>query len=318
MFLEIKTNATSASPSPSMLPNPFTPKAFMPANVGAFITFDEYTVVGSFSILVWDIVNSARQDFELLSTRRITFMTTVFLVSRISALLAELFSVLLFTYPLGNCTLYRSLPNTFYFLYRVSTNTLFYARVQAVYHDRPIFLWVFRFLWLIAAGGACLGFFSSKVSPLSTGYCTFQANGFSWLVIIPVSDGLFDLLVCVAVTYGIGSGRLHDPRRRFWQRWLGWGQGYITRMSDRFLRDNQLYVSLVACVKLPEVVIIIASIAVPSLTSLRIALAFPDMTLTSILATRIYRNMKLGGKGLASFETTDRGPSFIEWTEVTP
>ncbi|KAF9528920.1 hypothetical protein CPB83DRAFT_289519 [Crepidotus variabilis] len=311
MILEILATSAGRARDREPLPNPLTPKAYTIPEVGAFLSFDEYTMVGSLAVLIWDVLNATRQDYTLLSTHRITFLNIVFVISRLSALLSETFSVLLFTTRLETCALSQWLANSFFFLYRLSTSTLFYARVQGVYQSQPYALAFFRFLWLMAAGGATMGFFSSHAFQLHpTKYCSFASKGGHWLVTIPISEAVFDVLICSAVTYKIGHDH-SSPERPFWRRWLGRGEEGVTRFSDRFLKDHQLYVSLTACVKLPEIVIIFASISVPSLSGFRSALAFPDMTLTNILATKIYRGMKLGKKGLASFETTATDPLFV-------
>ncbi|KAF9527062.1 hypothetical protein CPB83DRAFT_429270 [Crepidotus variabilis] len=190
----------------------------------SFHAFNQYAAVGSFSILTWDILNFAIQDYQLLSAHKPTILTILSLTSRISALINEIFSVLLLTSLSGPCVLYLTASAAFYFVHRICTNALFYARVHGVYRMQPLVIRCFQCLWFMSLGGAAMVFLGSHSSHRTEkNACPLRVDG-PYLLVAIVSDGLFELLVCIAVTYRIGSDRSDSPRRTLWKRVLGRGE----------------------------------------------------------------------------------------------
>ncbi|KAF9531365.1 hypothetical protein CPB83DRAFT_904491 [Crepidotus variabilis] len=300
-------------------PNPHTPFAFVDPQTGHAIVLERYMIVGSFAVLLWDLVDSVRDDYRLVFEKKFGFMTGVFLTSRFSAFSFLLLCCLITTAPLGICSLVNYIACSMFTVYRATTSCLFYARINALYPCNRAVKIVFATLLLVAIGGAAVSLIStSSREILPTNYCaTFFIGDYWQLVFTAGSDVMFDLCVCVAVTYKIRQYRVEATGDEGWRAWIWPKKASHSPMSlmNRFLQDSQIYFIVTASVKLPEILIIILfSWVVKTTGGIQIILVFPDAALTSIIASKVYRNARFGKPGLLHQRlgrTETPGPTFL-------
>ncbi|KAF9531364.1 hypothetical protein CPB83DRAFT_100817 [Crepidotus variabilis] len=295
--------------------NTDTPFLYLDPATGNLVPFCQYIVVSSFSIFLFDLLDSFKDDYQHVVQQRFCFMSVVFVISRLSCLTFLLICCFILTAPLGDqCERTVFVVATVFIFYRASTCALFYARVKAVYPQNRLVKAAFALLWCFAVGGAISSIFSVtavRIGP--TMYCIPATVGLWELVFMVAAEGIYDLLVCIAVTYKVREYRMAEDGELDGAcgPWLWFSPSKRSRLADRFLRDSQLYFLITACVKIPEILVILCfSIIIPSASGISVVLVYPDTAVTNILATKIYRNMKLRRPGLLPLRRSGVGSTF--------
>lgn len=146
--------------------------------------------------------------------------------------------------PVYDCKIFMTLSCISFWLYRISTSTIFAVRIRAIYSSNRFAIALFIILWIFNAAMTSVVYWDLKGVQISpTDYCNYASTSNWMLLMMPLSDAIFDLAVCIAVTYRIGTLRSLDMNSGFgfWKRWLGLGRNSNTRITDRFLRDSQIY-----------------------------------------------------------------------------
>ncbi|KAF9525654.1 hypothetical protein CPB83DRAFT_909006 [Crepidotus variabilis] len=304
--------------------NPTTPLTFMPPEYEIYASLNEYILIGSISVrsqnqnLIASVLDLALAGLTSVPSSSLPQGSPPFYF-KFLALSCVHASTLIFatgdSLPClvktnDRCKLYGLTLACLFFVNRMSTNTLFYARIYAVdkINTNKYVLAFCGLFWLFSAGGGSLVFVAMihYYQPPNAYGCTLNAGSHWQILLLPASEALFDLLVCIVMTYKISRESSEVDNFRSWRKWFGQRRNSNTRIADRLRRDNQMYFSLTACIKIPEIIIIILALPIPKITLFQSMLIYPDVVVTNILVTRIYRNMKLRRKGLVDFGTTDQ------------
>ncbi|KAF9528387.1 hypothetical protein CPB83DRAFT_894423 [Crepidotus variabilis] len=279
--------------------NPTAPLLFLPHDAAHVLVLTQYIKAGSFSILLWDILNSVSADFRVVFRRKFNFLRWF------SSWQVVVMNSLLYTVgEVENCYLQFMIGNGFFTLNRACTTLLFYARVTAVYARHRHTKLGFRILWLLTTAASSISLFDGTAYHLGpTRHCLVRFTRRYLLVIITAGEAVYDTIICMAITYQMHRDNLDEESSRS-RRW-GWhlnrdrAQARIGRFSQIFVLDSQLYFLITVFVKLPEIALIIVfASGEPSVSVAQVALSWPDFIITNIVAAKIYRNMKLGRQGL--------------------
>ncbi|KAF9241308.1 hypothetical protein BU15DRAFT_60935 [Melanogaster broomeanus] len=248
---------------------------------------NEYEV--SRNALTWDILSSLPEDWKIARTSKPTPVLFAYFLARICALVVVLGGVLMMTGPVAQCEVLALNVIVVWVIASAASSYLFLKRVHAVFlQDRNVWLF-FTFLWLTGFGTS----FLSLADPLheyyefaDTKHCIsrkveeYQSIAF----IVP---GLFDTLVFLAVTYKIlMSHRVSTPRswRAFWC-----GEA-LPRLSRAVLQGGQQYYMITAGINVTRAVVTLLPSASPVLQR---ALTPPALAVTSVMACRVFRNLRL-------------------------
>ncbi|KAF9530535.1 hypothetical protein CPB83DRAFT_850496 [Crepidotus variabilis] len=280
--------------------NPGAPLRFLDPQIAMEFELGHYVIVGSMAVMVWDFIISIPEDFRLVRKTKLTFMTGVFLAMRVTAVLSLLYATIVDTAKLQDCARHENIDLILFMVNRTCTSFLFYSRVLAVYRRNHCVLAFFGALWLFVIGSASTLFkvvTGSNVGP--TPYCAVEVQKGTLLFLTPAAEAVFDTSLCIAVTYRLVSLRSTPETRHTWKRWLAIDKDQNRSLSDRFLRDSQLYFLLTACIKVPELIMMIAlAVGTSSISPIQFVLVYPDLLIVNVLASKIYRNMRLGQPGL--------------------
>ncbi|KAF9528372.1 hypothetical protein CPB83DRAFT_344974 [Crepidotus variabilis] len=288
------------------LKNPTTPMIFLDPQAAQLVVPVQYIIVASVAIMIWDIMNNFLVDVRLSRQWKRSYMTIIFIVSRFTGFAFLFTDLLLIVSAPGNCTALAKITCSFFVVNRSCISLIFYTRVYAVYRRSNAIKIVFGFLWLLVVGGAALSLVDGTSVPLGPdGYCVTYFTRPKLLVITAATEAVYDLMVCIAVTYRIRragfsthvpehSGSITSKIRYFFMRRTS-GQ----KISERVLQDSQIYFVITALIKIPEIVIIVLyATGVETASIIQVALAFPDAVVVNVIATKVYRNLKLGLPGL--------------------
>ncbi|KAJ7796506.1 hypothetical protein B0H14DRAFT_3887554 [Mycena olivaceomarginata] len=171
-------------------------------------------------------------------------------------------------YPLANCQAAMVVFNSFYPLSTGCTSLLFFFRVRAIYGGQRIISWIFAFLWICVVGAAIL-------VPIYS----YAASVGSVCIVTKIPS-----IVGAAAT----ALTVHDTSV-FMIRALFRGANLHT-FSMALFRDGQMYYMITILSNILTISLVYAPSVSPIYHGV---MGIPNVTLTSIMACRVYRNAKL-------------------------
>ncbi|KAF9241318.1 hypothetical protein BU15DRAFT_73444 [Melanogaster broomeanus] len=257
--------------------------------------------------LLWDILSSLPEDWQLIRTSKPTPVLFAYFSARICALVVALLSVFVKTGPVTNCGVIVLNVRVFWVVTTTASSYLFLKRVHAVFHQERIVCRIFTILWLAAFGATLVGLPTSldAYSELAnTKHCiarglhSYESAAFIALVI-------FDGLVFLAITYKILVFHGTSEPRSWKAVFCG---DALPRLSLAVLQGGQRYYmyifSLTDYYSTPNfhdrittafnVTRPFLAFLPPASPVLRLASsAIPSVALTSAMACRVFRNLRL-------------------------
>ncbi|KAF9241313.1 hypothetical protein BU15DRAFT_73440 [Melanogaster broomeanus] len=239
--------------------------------------------------LTWDILSSLPEDWQFARTTNPTPVMFAYFLARICALVEVLLAVLMLTGPITHCGVVALNICMFWVIASAANSYLFLKRVHAVFLKDRIVCHFFTFLWFAGFGTSFLpliGPLHDNYEIADTKHCTgtgaadYQSAAF----IVP---GLFDTLVFLAVTYKIlVSHRTSTPRT-----WMAFWRGEaLPRLSRAILQGGQQYYMMTAGLNVTRAVVTLLPSASPVLQK---AFSLPAVALSSVMACRVFRNLRL-------------------------
>ncbi|KAF8154582.1 hypothetical protein B0H34DRAFT_529566 [Crassisporium funariophilum] len=264
-----------------------------------------YFLVASLTLIIWDILNHLKDDYNMLFKHRVSYPTVIYFVSRITTFGYSLGKMIILTAPVhpAQCLKFSNANGIIFIIAMSSTTLLFYLRVCAVYNQNIYVRLFFGTTWLGCLGGAATGVTGVVGIPLSRSpdstrtLCIDQIRHLyimSSTVILMVND----TLAFAAITYklGLSNYRDQDMSKKTLLR-LFFGES-LPAFSKALLQDSQVYF-LMALSATATFLITFFTIDASSPTSpFRLIFLVPTLVLVNIMACRIFRNTKLGRAGM--------------------
>ncbi|KAF9522063.1 hypothetical protein CPB83DRAFT_899970 [Crepidotus variabilis] len=300
----------------SKMPNPRAMEAWLePSMVENSRIFDRL-VVGCLAIAGWDALASFTADIRLLGTGTFNFQKLAYLSVRISSFAFVLVTAISGSIKQPSCSFWNHLADIFYVVAQAAIGLLFYFRVVAVWHAVKAVILFFRIAWLGLVVGAILVPIALKSSRLEgTEFCLLLVTR-PYYIAQAFTRVAYDLLVCAAVTYKLGHNDEDEQAASGCASWfLGRRATFrFSLLKRRLLRDSHIYFMITAIFKVLEIATFFGLQASGRYFSLQIIIAFPDVVITGILATRIYRKLKLNQPGIwphTAVATTPQSLTFL-------
>ncbi|KIJ41531.1 hypothetical protein M422DRAFT_31730 [Sphaerobolus stellatus SS14] len=297
-------NGTSNGTTPAIpvLPNPFTPLAFLPPDIARETAVAGYVLVGTLGVIIWDILNNLVGDYKLLTKHRFGPATLTYFVSRIAALAYVLQSTVFETAPVGNCPKFEKILDAFYPVSVSTTALLFFFRIRAIFNRDKYVVSAFFVLWLcVVAGSLTVAFAVTGINIGPTNYCLnaslqpYAAAG----GIVPL---VHDTCVFLAISWKLYKNAYVDLNLKTGVRTVLYGE-YLPIFSKALLQDGQLYYLVTLCSNLLTVIMVYVD-SVP--VTYRTMFSVPNIMITNIMAARVYRNTKFGLIRETQLSTTGR------------
>ncbi|KAF7981507.1 hypothetical protein HWV62_33065 [Athelia sp. TMB] len=171
----------------------------------------------------------------------------------------------------------------------MSTATLFFLRVRAVYLRSRTVTTVFGALWLVTLGTVL--FQASELNSVHiahTNKCAPIKN--EYLELPSIVTTVSDTLVFLAITYRLAADAVTEDTFREWVRTILHGRGLYS-LSKALMQSGQ-------CYYLASIVFFMANLAVWSAPSVPPALRFVFVpcyaSFTNMMAARVFRGVALG------------------------
>ncbi|KAF9528981.1 hypothetical protein CPB83DRAFT_906466 [Crepidotus variabilis] len=276
------------------------PLLYLPPVGGAELVVYHYVVVGTLAVVCFDLLDSSFEDYAIFTQKRWTPITCLYAISRFSTL-AFVLQDLLSQYVLAtNCQFWTTFSSIFFVLAHASTSAMFLVRASVVYNRFRWLIVFFAFAWVVAVCGCTLIFIATTTMHLGpTHLCLGGIKG-PYLMATIFIQCAYDTIICGAITYKLGVENRDEYVSGRWKPWRLPVTMNFHRLEQRFMQDSQIFYLLTMCFKIPEIIIYFAlatSHVVPTGPVILI-MAFADTAVTSIMAGRMYRRMKLGRPGL--------------------
>ncbi|KAF8999661.1 hypothetical protein BDQ17DRAFT_1308453 [Cyathus striatus] len=237
--------------------------------------------------LIWDMLVSLPEDIVLI---RCGFRPIIFsyFLARASALGYVLQSVISKTHPIAHCNALELGVTCCWVIATASSSFLFLRRVQALYRNNKLLYHAFYVLYLANVGVSIVVPLGSHVGSLAnTGYCVntgikhYVAAG----AFMPLA---FDSIVFLAISYRIATNHKKPGNNTSWKVWIT-GDA-LPRLSKAVLQSGQQYYLLTVGANILISVLIVTPHVPPVYEA---AFTIPDIALTSSMACRVYRNLRL-------------------------
>ncbi|KAJ7140867.1 hypothetical protein C8R44DRAFT_974593 [Mycena epipterygia] len=264
----------------------------LPADLQRQINVLAYVFAGSTGVFIWDILNNLRSDYILLFKQKIHLVTVAYVTSRIASLVYVLGFTIFASYPLRACNTAYVAFNIFYPIGVSATAFLFFFRVRGIYDGERLATIIFGFLWLAVLGssitipfgaGSAVSFGDPPECIVVRVEAYIGASG----IIITVHDTLVFFAISYRLVSNFSGTRQQTRAVRFKSLFSG---ANLPSFSKALFTDGQMYylITVVTNIVAPLLIYVTVSPVYHGL------MVIPSVTLTSIMACRVYRNTKLG------------------------
>ncbi|KAJ7288818.1 hypothetical protein C8J57DRAFT_1166518 [Mycena rebaudengoi] len=256
-----------------------------------------YVFAGSTAVLVWDILNNLRNDYLLLFRHKMSLPTAAYVVSsRIASLVYILGLTLFATYPLSACNTAFIAFNSFYPIAVSSTAFLFFFRVREIYNNSRVATVIFGVLWLAVLATSItvpVGLRGTSVGdpPQCLGLARPGEHGGSSGIMSGIAITIHDTIVFFAISYRLVANFAHAQQTRGAQLKELLSGASLPAFSKSLFTDGQMYYMITVVSNILTTVLAYVPTSSPVYHGF---LVVPNVTLMSIMVSRVYRNTKLG------------------------
>ncbi|KAF8171183.1 hypothetical protein K438DRAFT_1982173 [Mycena galopus ATCC 62051] len=264
----------------------------IPASLQRPLEIVAYVFAGSTAVLVWDILNNLGNDYSLLFKHKMSPSTAAYVVSRIASLVYTLGFTLFTTYPLSACNTAFIAFNSFYSIAVSSSAFLFFWRVRAIYGASRVVTVIFGVLWLaVLATSITVPVGGRATSVGDPPQCVTLARHGAYAGSSGITITIHDTIVFFAISYRLIANFGHAQQTRGDQvRELFTGTN-LPAFSKSLFTDGQMYYMVTVVSNIVTTVLVYVRLSSSLYHGL---LVIPNVTLTSMMACRVYRNTVLG------------------------
>ncbi|KAF9528375.1 hypothetical protein CPB83DRAFT_854504 [Crepidotus variabilis] len=298
-----------------------TPSAWLDPQTASYYELFRFLAVASLAIVLYDILQSLQDSYEIIFKKPHCFHKLVFVVSRLSCLACILVATLAHTLEISDCELMKYVGCALYTVAQAATGYLFYVRAMATPpRSKTIQIILLSTLMVLIGGSISAAFALRSVRIAPTRYCmTHVQHRGEYIVLGFVSQTIYDLLVCLFITKKLGPVRLPDSpiqKQSLRDTWFRSAKHYAQQChhSQRFLQESQVYFLVALGLKIFASAWFYAFGGFNhSSGGLNIAFVFFDMVILNVLATNIYRKLILGKRGFTEppLQTPHSPGSFV-------
>ncbi|KAF7368430.1 hypothetical protein MVEN_00166000 [Mycena venus] len=265
----------------------------IPAYLQKQIQVSAYVFAGSTAVFTWDILNNLRSDYSLLFKQSVSLATLAYFAARFGSLVYVLGFTIFASYPLEACNTAYIAFNSFYPVGVSAAAFLFFLRVRAIYIGDRLVTIIFGFLWLaVLASSITIPIGGTAASIGSPSECiVLRVEGYvgSSGIIITVHD----TIVFFTISYRLVSNFANAERQTRGEQMKELFSGAnLPAFSKALFTDGQMYYMITVISNIVSTLMVYIPTVSPIYHGL---LVVPNVTLTCLMACRVYRNTKLGG-----------------------
>ncbi|KAJ7660440.1 hypothetical protein B0H17DRAFT_1212621 [Mycena rosella] len=265
------------------------------------VEFSVYIFAGCTGVFIWDILNNLRSDYALLFKQSSHVACLAYVVSRIGSLMYVLGFTIFSSYPLQACNTAYVAFTVFYPVGVSASAFLFFFRVRAIYGGDRIVTAIFGFLWLAVLGSSLTILFGGTAVKLGDPSKCIVTR-------VEVYVGASGIILTARVQFRDAGADLGEQT---WSAQLKmmFSGAHLPVFSKALFTDGQMYYMITVVTNVVSTLLLYIPTASPVYHGF---LVVPSVTLSSIMACRVYRNTKLGitrGSRELSLPTLNVGPT---------
>ncbi|KIJ69277.1 hypothetical protein HYDPIDRAFT_80012, partial [Hydnomerulius pinastri MD-312] len=239
---------------------------------------------------LWDMLSCIPSYLRLMQISRPTLVMLVYHLSR--CLIARFLLVdkhcEITAGPIGDCHVSQIAIGACCFISVASSNFLFLARIQAVFHDNKLVRYFFTLFWVTITGLLSMLFTGFHSGPIADTRHCINEGGDEYVAATMVVPLLFDSLVFLSISYKLMAMRRPTERTLSWRTMCS-GRA-LPRLSRAILQGGQQYYLIKLCCNVLMAVLWLTP-SVPR--AFQTSFTSPAIGLTSSVACRVFRNLKL-------------------------
>ncbi|KAF9523753.1 hypothetical protein CPB83DRAFT_862417 [Crepidotus variabilis] len=265
---------------------------------------EAYFIVAGFTIMAWDILENIPADIRLFHEHSIQLPSLIYSTARTFTLALFVFFLVVdlaggfgggptglpyFCFPVFlQMRFWHSISWLFTILLtiqRTLTSSILYLRVRALYKPNPRLPSFFLLLLVNITVVSVLLFGLPGVGAIA-----------------------FDLLKFIAVLWKLGrrpalyaDRPMKQKSGLLWSFWVPFRRRRMNQVTDRMLQDTLLYLLLAIAIKIPQFIWLVRSTVASDWTLYTFYL---DTTISCVISSKIFRDMKLGLPGLSEGPVT--------------
>ncbi|GBE89887.1 hypothetical protein SCP_1702130 [Sparassis crispa] len=274
-----------------VLPNPYTPLAFLTPTTANEFEASCYLYVATLVAFIWDWMTAWPDEYRIIFKKPIRASKIVYCLSRLSAFTYIVTSTIFQVAPVGVCQELQLALRTFFAVSIPATSALFYLCVCAVFHNSKPVVIFFGILWLSILGTSFTVPFSIHGAHIGTTDRCINTS------VKPVSSSgvilntINDTLVFFAISFRLVSfsiqeqGTARDKFRSFFR-----GEG-LPKLSRMLLQGGQLYYFATVSLNILTMAMIISPKVSPVFHAM---FTIPNIALENAMATRVFRAIHMG------------------------
>ncbi|KAJ7037602.1 hypothetical protein C8F04DRAFT_1091852 [Mycena alexandri] len=263
----------------------------LPPELQKQIEVSAYVFAGATAVFIWDILNNLRSEYCLLFKHRLSAATLAYFISRVASLIYVLGFTIFASYPLKECSKAYIAFNSFYPVAVSASAFLFFFRVRAIFNGDRLATILFGCLWLAVLGSSITIPIGGKAAGLGDPTECIVAHVSAYVGSAGIVITVHDTLVFFAISYRLVSNFQAEQKTRGEKVKSLFSGSNLPAFSKSLFEDGQMYYMITVVTNIVATVMIY----IPSVSPVYHGfLVVPNVTLTSIMACRVYRNTKLG------------------------
>ncbi|KAJ7660625.1 hypothetical protein B0H17DRAFT_954025 [Mycena rosella] len=264
----------------------------LPPDFQRQVEVSAYVFASCTAVFIWDILNNLRSDYALLFKQRLHVACLAYVVSRIGSLIYVLGYTIFSSYPLQACNTAYIAFDAFYSIGVSASAFLFFFRVRAIYGGDRLVTAIFGFLWLAVLGSSLTNPFGVSAVKLGDPSECIVTRVEVYVGVSGIVLAVHDTLVFFAISYRLVSN-FGQMQQQTWgtQLKMLFSGAHLPAFSKALFADGQMYYMITVVTNIVAILLVYIPTVSPVYRGL---LSVPNMTLTSIMACRVYRNTILG------------------------
>ncbi|KAJ7622683.1 hypothetical protein B0H17DRAFT_1290103 [Mycena rosella] len=266
----------------------------LPPDLQRQVELAAYVFAGCTGVFIWDILNNLRSDYVLLFKHNFHVACLAYVLSRIGTLIYVLGFMIFTSYPLQACNTAYVVFTAFYPIGISASAFLFFFRVHAIYGGDRLVTAIFGFLWLAVLGSSItVPTLGTAVKSGDSSECIVtRVEVFMYVGASGIILSVHDTLVFFAISYRLVSNfRLMQQQTLGTQLKMLFTGAHLPALPQVLFADGQMYYMITVVTNIVSMLLVYIPTVSPPYRGI---LVVPSMTLTSIMACRVYRNTKLG------------------------
>ncbi|KAH7910122.1 hypothetical protein BJ138DRAFT_1009500 [Hygrophoropsis aurantiaca] len=282
---------SDTSPSSSILPNPYTPLAWLEPSLAAQFEASCYLYVAVLGAFIWDWLIALPEEYRMIRTSKLRLPIIMYYVSRFGALAWIMTNLVSQVGSVPDCEKLQNAIGASYVFASPSTSALFFFRVRAVFDRSKIVIACFAIMWLGVLGSSFLVPFAIQAQHIGNTQRCINSSVKNWAGTPIITNTIYATLVFLAISLKLMSMTMIDsPTGSDRVKSFIRGDG-LPRFSRLLFKSGQQYYFATFGTNILALLMILLPTTPPVFQAM---FTIPSVALESSMACRVFRSVKLG------------------------